>query len=94
MVSIWKRCPKDVYVGQQILEIGVSSAILSFNEGMNEDYFSNIYCNYKDAKCINEMKLSMELCRKRERENARNRKGFVIKVRKRKEMYMGLVCVP
>ena len=30
---IWKRCPKDVFVGKITIEIGVSSAILSFNEG-------------------------------------------------------------
>ena len=30
---IWKRCPKDIFVGKIIIEIGVSSAILSFNEG-------------------------------------------------------------
>ena len=61
---IWKRCPKDVYVGQQTLELGVSSAVISFNEGMNsilkvmqhygmsEVYFTNRYCNNKDAKRI------------------------------------------
>ena len=31
---IWKRCPKDVYVGQHTLEMGVCSAILSFNDGI------------------------------------------------------------
>ena len=30
---IWTRCPKRVYVGRQILEIGVSSAVVNFNEG-------------------------------------------------------------
>ena len=58
---IWKRCPKDVYVGQQTLEMGVSSAVISFYEGMNsiskvmqhygmsEGYFTNRYCNNKDS---------------------------------------------
>ena len=32
---IWKRCPKDVYVGQNALEMGVCSAILSFNDGIS-----------------------------------------------------------
>ena len=30
---IWKKCPKDVYVGKQTLEIGVASAVISFNDG-------------------------------------------------------------
>ena len=30
---IWGRCPKQVYVGRKILELGVSSAVLSYNEG-------------------------------------------------------------
>jgi len=29
----WKRCPKDVFVGRSTLEIGVSSAVISFNNG-------------------------------------------------------------
>ena len=64
---IWKRCSKDVYVGQQTLEMGVNSAVISFNEGMNsilkvmqhygmsEGYFTNRYCNNKDAKRIKEI---------------------------------------
>ena len=30
---IWKKCPKQTHVSKKILEIGVSSAILEFNEG-------------------------------------------------------------
>ena len=30
---IWKKCPKQTYVSKKILEIGVSSAVLEFNEG-------------------------------------------------------------
>ena len=29
---IWKRCPKDVYVGRTVLEIGNASAVINFNE--------------------------------------------------------------
>ena len=31
---IWKRCPKDVYVERFTLEIGVASAVISFNDGL------------------------------------------------------------
>lgn len=30
---IWKWCPKDVFVGRNTLELGVSSAVISFNGG-------------------------------------------------------------
>ena len=30
---IWKKCPKDVYVSRNIIEIGGTSAVLEFNNG-------------------------------------------------------------
>ena len=30
---IWKKCPKDVFVGRKVLELGVCSAVIQFNEG-------------------------------------------------------------
>ena len=30
---IWKKCPKNVYVSRNIIEIGVDSAVLEFNNG-------------------------------------------------------------
>ena len=30
---IWKKCPKDVFVGRNVLELGVSSAVIEFNDG-------------------------------------------------------------
>ena len=32
---IWKRVPKDVFVGRETVEMGVSSAVLHFNDGVN-----------------------------------------------------------
>ena len=31
--TIWSRCPKRVYVGLQTMEMGVCSAVISFNDG-------------------------------------------------------------
>ena len=31
---IWKRCPKDVYVGLTVPEIGTASAVINFSDGM------------------------------------------------------------
>ena len=30
---IWKKCPKDIYVGRSTLEMGVDSAVFNFNFG-------------------------------------------------------------
>ena len=30
---IWKKCPKDLYVSRNIIEIGVASAVLESNNG-------------------------------------------------------------
>ena len=30
---IWTKCPKAVYVSRAVLEMGVNSAVLEFNEG-------------------------------------------------------------
>ena len=32
---IWKRCPKEVFVGCVILELGVASAVIAFNDGLS-----------------------------------------------------------
>ena len=32
---IWRRVPKETYVGSQTLGIGVASATISFNDGMS-----------------------------------------------------------
>ena len=40
---IWSRCPKNVYVKTDVLEMRVNSAVLSFNEGI----LSGIYCVFK-----------------------------------------------
>ena len=30
---IWTKCPKAVYISRAVLEMGVNSAVLEFNEG-------------------------------------------------------------
>ena len=30
---VWKRAPKDVFVGKNVLDIGVASAVVAFNDG-------------------------------------------------------------
>ena len=31
---IWKSCPKDIYVGLNVLEISTASTMIVFNDGM------------------------------------------------------------
>ena len=61
---IWNKCPKNVYLGRSVLEIGTNSAVLDFNDGsfgMSSvfKYFgiSNGYCSdqlsvNRDKACI------------------------------------------
>ena len=86
---IWKRLPKDVYVGSKIFNIGVASAIMSFNSGAKElckvmeklgmtpGPFTQVFCQLKDRNRIDNMnrKSSVEgkKCRKRHKAI---RKGF------------------
>ena len=64
---IWKRCPKDVFVGRSTLEMGVASAVISFNDvqkgilkaienlSMNPSENCIRYCNERDNTRIKEM---------------------------------------
>ena len=54
---IWKRCPKDVFVGRTTLELGVASAIISFNNGLGGvvKVFSELNISpgkYTDEHCL------------------------------------------
>ena len=86
---IWKRCPKDVFVGKTILEIGVASAVLSFNEGengllkvfnelnINPGYYSCIAIHRSDVKRISNMNEKCSEKSKKDRKRLRGvRKGY------------------
>ena len=60
---IWKRCPKDVYVGQTALEIGAASAVINFNEGLAG--MLNVYLEVG----INPGKNCITFCNQRESKN-------------------------
>ena len=64
---IWKKCRKDAYVSRNIIEIGVTSAVLEFNngtQGIRETYesaglhfgkFITAACKKKDKNRISIM---------------------------------------
>ena len=33
---IWAKCPKNVFVTKPVIQLGVNSAIIEFNEGANK----------------------------------------------------------
>ena len=86
---IWKRCPKDVFVERTALAIGVSSAVLCFNDGemflekvffkFNMEPGSNLrsYCANRDAARVAKMENQCSTPVKARRKKLRAiRKGF------------------
>ena len=86
---IWKRCPKDVFVGRVTLELGVASAVITFNDGLSgiievfnklnikPGTFCGKYCGFKDEKRITHMDRKSRDSVKQRRKKLRNhRKGF------------------
>ena len=89
---IWKRCPKDVFVGRQTLELGVSSAVISYNDGasgllnvfhlikIKPGFFCEQYCMQRDQNCVEKMEQKSLDCNKQRRKKLRAiRKGFADK---------------
>ena len=88
---IWKRLPKDVFVGPYVLEIGVCSAIINFNSGTHSiikvfdklgiicGFYTGVFCKKQDEKRIMKMSRKMSIQGKLERKRKRNiKKGFLV----------------
>ena len=86
---IWKKLPKDIFAGRDVLEIDVSSAIINFNDGfcglidilgalnLNPGYFTQRFCIEHDKKRIENMELKTTVEMKRRRKRLPDiRKGF------------------
>ena len=86
---IWKKCPKNVYVSRNIIEIGVASAVLEFNngtQGIKKVYenaglhfgkFITAACKKKDKSRISIMThKSSDSVKKRRKKLRAIRKGF------------------
>ena len=45
---VWKKCPKDTFISRIVLEIGVASAVINFNDGMSgfEKLFSRLNLSF------------------------------------------------
>ena len=98
---VWRRLPKDINVGRHTLEVGVASAVLSFNSGtagllavynkldINSGYFTDKYCERRDKARIKFMTRKMSAKGKAIRKRKRaQRKGFdVVNEEKEGEQY-------
>jgi hypothetical protein len=86
---IWKRCPKEVFVGRITLEISVASAVIAFNDGISGildvfEYlnispgsFATQYCTKTDKARIKMMeKKSLDKQKQRRKHLRAQRKGF------------------
>ena len=45
---VWKKCPKDTFISRIVLEIGVASVVINFNDGMSgfEKLFSRLNLSF------------------------------------------------
>ena len=99
---IWKRCPKDIYVGRTTLAMGVASAVISFNDGacgilnIMKEYglevgkYCSDFCVSCDTKRIKEMDCKSTDHTKRSRKRHRAvRKGFGDKERVKEGLTYG-----
>ena len=85
---IWQRCPKDVFVTRVTLEVGVASAVITFNDGFSEilvvfdklnikpGTFSEKYCGVKNEKQITQMQTKLFHSAKQRHNKIRRAQGF------------------
>ena len=89
---IWTRLPKNIYVGWYTFQIGVASAVVSFNSGahglldvfrqlnMVVGCFTKKFCLKSDMTRIKKMKRKMSVEGKNIRKRRRaEKKGFVVR---------------
>jgi hypothetical protein len=91
---VWKRCPKDVFVCKDVLDIATFSAILNYNDGTNgllvifeklkisAGRFSHDGANNLDTSRVKNMdkKETVEV-KKARKDNRAARKGYIDKER-------------
>ena len=87
---MWKRLPKDIFVGRKVFEISISSAIVNLNVGptgfladvmkklcLVDGNFTRIFCYKADMDRINKCNFKSLVATKNSRKRSRAmRKGF------------------
>ena len=87
---LWNKCPKTVFVGRAVLELGISSAVIAFNEGAKGLSRVLEVLGVKEGKCAisncegRDMKRKLladhkktETAKKRRKTLRAKRKGFL-----------------
>ena len=84
----WQLCPKDVFVGRVTLELGVASAVITFNDGFSgilevfnklnikPGIFCENYCGVKNEKQITQMQTKLFHSAKQRHNKIRRAQGF------------------
>ena len=98
---VWKRIPKYIFVGRKVLEIGICSAIINFNDGATgfckcyeKTMFdsTHIYCYKTDGNRIKSVIGNHQLSpRTVENDHVRYEKVSVMKMLRKKAMFTYLV---
>ena len=96
---IWPKCPKNIYVQHNVLEMGVASAVINFNDGncgilnvftsagMQASYFTKMFCLKKDESQIQRIKRIKRQINKRnsnEKELGLLEKNLLIQIKRKK----------
>ena len=90
---VWKRLPKDIFVGGKTLELGIRSAVINFHDGATgfanivmkdlclvDGQFTSKFCEKADIDRVKECdRKSSEICKKARKRSRAVRKGFVDK---------------
>ena len=97
---IWTKCPKNIYVQCNVLEMGVASAVINFNDGncgilnvfinagMETGYLTKSFCIKKDETRIQRMNKKTNEQTKKQRKRLRAiRKNYVDKNKEKEGVY-------
>ena len=89
---IWKRCPKDTFVGRKVIEMSVSSAVISFNSGkrglfdvyhgcnLETGSYTELFCYLDDASKVCRQNIKSSVVTKKRRKTLRSiAKGYIDK---------------
>ena len=99
---IWTKCPQNIYVERNVLEMGVASAVINFNDGncgisnvfinagMQAGYFTKMFCLKKDESRIQRMDKKTNKQTKQQRKRLRAIRKTFVDTNKEKE---GVVAV-
>ena len=97
---MWTKCPRNIYVQRNVLEMGVASAVINFNDGncgilnvfvnacLETGYFTKSFCIKKDETRIQRMnKKTNEQTKKQRKRHRAIRKNYVDKNKEKEGVY-------